>query len=43
MLTAGTDIELSCTNPIAFVFAFLTDKAIGPFEAKQIIVTGAWI
>jgi len=31
VLTDGTDIKLSFTDPIVFVFAFFADKATGPF------------
>ena len=43
VLTDGTDIKSSFTDPIVFVFAFLADETMGPFQGKQIIVTSVWI
>ena len=36
----GADIQVSRTQPVALVPAFITRKAIGPLELEQVLVTG---
>ena len=43
MFALGTNIEVSRTQPVPFVPAFGTHKAIGPLELEQILVAGIWI
>ena len=39
----GANIQVSRTQPVAFVPAFIAHKAIGPLELDQILVAGIWI
>ena len=36
----GANIQVSRTQPVPFVPAFITLKAVGPLELEQILVTG---
>ena len=36
----GANIQVSGTQPVPFVSAFITQKAIGPLVLEQILVTG---
>ena len=43
MLTFGANVKVALTVPVLLITASVTDKTVGPFFNKQVLVTSFWI